>query len=568
MMISYSQNMEDVILKRALEDIEHGFYIDIGAQDPVYDSVSLSFYQLGWRGVHVEPTAAYAAKLRESRTDEDVIEMAVSNLAEIDFYEIPDTGLSTGDKDIAKRHQENDFSVKEIKVPCISMSDLLDTYADREIHWLKIDVEGMEQQVLESWDPSEVRPWILVLESTLPGTNINIHHAWENLVLNKGYDFAHFDGVNRYYVHESHSDVKARMELRLSVFDDVVLSGDSSSPIYARIRQQRQDLEKNVEELKRELVENSTALAHLQEKLERENQARADLERLIAEKDSDSDYFRDFASKHDLAVAELTEKVGSQFELIKKLNNQIATNGDELRTLREYQTRLDARNLSLERDLSELEASKVALEGQLTEASSELVKTREEILALEESLQSSKVSEASLSNQLHELYENNAYNLRVLDEHAKYIDAVRKSISWRITFPLRVIWGALKFEKGSFPRSFAATNFVRIADWIAKHPRIESFVIGAFGKFPKADQYLRNFSATERNRQAISSKDSIQSQSNAISEPYAAPDIIQACELKVTRPVRPVNPIITSDESSANFFLSKARQWGRNKRVI
>ena len=42
---SYAQNFEDVILWRALKHVEHGFYIDIGAQDPVIDSVSLAFYQ-------------------------------------------------------------------------------------------------------------------------------------------------------------------------------------------------------------------------------------------------------------------------------------------------------------------------------------------------------------------------------------------------------------------------------------------------------------------------------------------------------------------------------------------
>ena len=53
--ISYAQNFEDVMLWRALGQIEHGFYIDIGAQDPIIDSVSLAFYEHGWRGIHVEP---------------------------------------------------------------------------------------------------------------------------------------------------------------------------------------------------------------------------------------------------------------------------------------------------------------------------------------------------------------------------------------------------------------------------------------------------------------------------------------------------------------------------------
>ena len=38
--VSYAQNYEDVMLARALRGVEQGFYIDVGAQDPVDDSVT------------------------------------------------------------------------------------------------------------------------------------------------------------------------------------------------------------------------------------------------------------------------------------------------------------------------------------------------------------------------------------------------------------------------------------------------------------------------------------------------------------------------------------------------
>jgi hypothetical protein len=42
--ISYAQNLEDVMLYRALKHVECGFYIDVGAQHPVIDSVTKAFY--------------------------------------------------------------------------------------------------------------------------------------------------------------------------------------------------------------------------------------------------------------------------------------------------------------------------------------------------------------------------------------------------------------------------------------------------------------------------------------------------------------------------------------------
>ena len=69
---SYSQNLEDIRLWRALRHVTPGRYIDIGAWDPRIDSMSLGFYEKGWRGYHFEPNPTFAARLRAHRPDETV----------------------------------------------------------------------------------------------------------------------------------------------------------------------------------------------------------------------------------------------------------------------------------------------------------------------------------------------------------------------------------------------------------------------------------------------------------------------------------------------------------------
>ena len=116
-MISYAQNFEDILLWRALKNIKKGFYIDIGAQDPEVDSVSLAFYQKGWRGIHIEPNEYYFNRLKIARPDEIVEQLVISDQSgTIPFYEIPSSGLSTADFNIAKKHTENglDFIQKEV----------------------------------------------------------------------------------------------------------------------------------------------------------------------------------------------------------------------------------------------------------------------------------------------------------------------------------------------------------------------------------------------------------------------------------------------------------------------
>ena len=42
--VSYAQNQEDVVLARALRpDDSEGFWVDVGAGDPVLDSVTAAF---------------------------------------------------------------------------------------------------------------------------------------------------------------------------------------------------------------------------------------------------------------------------------------------------------------------------------------------------------------------------------------------------------------------------------------------------------------------------------------------------------------------------------------------
>ncbi|WP_421873076.1 FkbM family methyltransferase [Nitratireductor rhodophyticola] len=222
--VSYAQNFEDVILWRALKHVEKGFYIDVGAQDPVIESVSLAFYENGWRGVHVEADPHYAQLLREARPDEDVIEAAAGREdGEIEFFAVADTGLGTGDKNVARTHEADGRIVKPSRVRCMRFNQILDRYGEQAIHWLKIDVEGMEESVIDGWGSSKVRPWVVVVESTFPLTTKQNHSTWEPKLFALGYEFCYFDGLNRFYVSKEHPELKVSFGPGPNFFDDFVL---------------------------------------------------------------------------------------------------------------------------------------------------------------------------------------------------------------------------------------------------------------------------------------------------------------------------------------------------------
>lgn len=303
--ISYAQNFEDVMLWRALGHIERGFYIDIGAQDPTIDSVSRAFHEHGWHGIHVEPTPHYAELLRQQRPGDTVIQAAVGNGPALSrFYEVPNTGISTADAGIANQHRERGFDVQEIIVTFVALSAIFENCAG-EIHWLKIDVEGFEHQVLTSWGASEARPWIVVVESTQPLTQIECHQSWESKLTSYGYTSVYFDGLNRYYISDNHPELKTAFASPPNIFDGFTLNGTASAPFHqlidARCKENISETEKHVAEralsrsqqeraLRGQYAEREQSLHQnlqtLQEQLDRLQQERAAREQTLHKQNS------------------------------------------------------------------------------------------------------------------------------------------------------------------------------------------------------------------------------------------------------------------------------------------
>jgi hypothetical protein len=76
--------------------------------------------------------------------------------------------------------------------------------------------------VLLSNDWSRWRPRVVLLEATLPGQRTPCHEAWEDVILGAGYLFAHFDGLNRYYVRHEDQPLLERFAAPVCFFDNCV----------------------------------------------------------------------------------------------------------------------------------------------------------------------------------------------------------------------------------------------------------------------------------------------------------------------------------------------------------
>lgn len=227
--ISYAQNFEDVMLWRALKHIEQGFYVDVGAAWPDEHSVTRAFYDRGWRGINVEPDPELHRQLQESRPRDQNLRLAVGDSEGslvMNFLEGTGLGLSTLHGAIADKYQQVGWNLKHQEAQVMSLSNLWLQYvpAGQDVHFLKVDVEGMEEAVLRGNDWAKNRPWIVVVEATLPLSRAELHETWEPILFSANYLFAYADGLNRFYVAAEHPEILSSLQYPPNFFDDFVLT--------------------------------------------------------------------------------------------------------------------------------------------------------------------------------------------------------------------------------------------------------------------------------------------------------------------------------------------------------
>lgn len=196
--ISYAQNFEDLLLAGILKRVERGFYVDVGANHPENDSVTRIFYDKGWSGLNIEPNPELLALLRLHRPRDTSLGVGMSSQAgRLSFRCYPDVdGHSTFARDtkglIATHAPDTRFVDSEIEVR--SLADVLREHrAEGEIHFLKLDVEGLELEVLLGNDWRRFRPWVLCIERNL---DLPRQQSIMAFLAAWNYRAVFFDGIN------------------------------------------------------------------------------------------------------------------------------------------------------------------------------------------------------------------------------------------------------------------------------------------------------------------------------------------------------------------------------------
>ncbi len=228
-MISFAQNFEDVILNRVFINKKNGFFLDIGAQHPVIDSVSRHFILNGWNGILVEPVPAYATLLKEEYPHITVMQKYVGEMGKQEMYIIADTGLSTSDELLAQAYKNSGLNISNEICEGMTLDEIFEFIGEVDIDWMKIDAENSEVEILNSWKSENVKPTIVVLEVLDPLHKSQINNEVTELMKSKGYVEVYFDGLNKFFLSKNHGEMKIHFNLPPNIFDNFSISKFTTS---------------------------------------------------------------------------------------------------------------------------------------------------------------------------------------------------------------------------------------------------------------------------------------------------------------------------------------------------
>jgi FkbM family methyltransferase len=167
---SFAQEGEDLVLRRLLEGRRSGFFVDVGAHHPRRFSTTYYFYELGWRGINIEPSPTVIALFNQLRRRDINVPLGVAeNACELKYYVFNDPALNTFDDDLM-RERETQTTYRVVgtaKIRLERLDRILDQYLPKHqtIDFMSIDVEGFDLRVLRSGDWNRYRPEFVLVEA-------------------------------------------------------------------------------------------------------------------------------------------------------------------------------------------------------------------------------------------------------------------------------------------------------------------------------------------------------------------------------------------------------------------
>jgi len=190
---SWSQEGEDLILRRIFEGKSKGFYIDVGAHHPKRFSNTCLFYTQGWNGLNIDAMPGSMKSFCQHMPRDINLELGIGlNESQLNYYIFNEPALNGFSKELSnERHNAKSkyYIEKIIKINVLPLSVALDHNlpAGQDIDFLSVDVEGLDFDVLKSNDWTKYRPKLVLVEILNGGLNDVEQSSIGQLMADNGY---------------------------------------------------------------------------------------------------------------------------------------------------------------------------------------------------------------------------------------------------------------------------------------------------------------------------------------------------------------------------------------------
>ncbi len=166
---SFSSCGEDKILSYLFSNKKDpGFYVDVGAFEPVCSSNTYLFYLKGWHGIAIDANEDCLKRFRIYRPRDISIFAAVADCEkEATYYRFGrEPSLNSLSPKSVGKHTEKKLKDRKI-IKTRTLASILDEHLPKEIKidFFSVDVEGVELEVLQSNNWEKYRPSIIIVES-------------------------------------------------------------------------------------------------------------------------------------------------------------------------------------------------------------------------------------------------------------------------------------------------------------------------------------------------------------------------------------------------------------------
>jgi len=187
---AYAQFGEDTVLLELFKDKDKGRYVDVGAHHPYRYSNTYLLYKKGWHGVNIDPNPYTITLFKRARPTDSNICSGVGCAGVLTYYRFSDPAVNTFKENEANKWKKKSF-LKFLGTTDVEVKPLSEL-VHGPINLLTIDVEGMDLEVLQSYDWTHF-PSVIIIEGT----------DSKPFLVQKGYRLHTVCGASNIFIHDT-----------------------------------------------------------------------------------------------------------------------------------------------------------------------------------------------------------------------------------------------------------------------------------------------------------------------------------------------------------------------------